>query len=160
MGGSYMGNIFVLLVILFSSASAQAERNYADHNCNVALRHVRYSSGGSSTWNFAVDVREKFMLPGGPGEEVGVIWRVQGGAWKYLPLHSYSNHPHQVPGYRSFVGHVSSPAHPSMYLDVVAVVKAGDSQYFDHNFESGDTGFVHVDRSTQWQANPGANHCR
>ncbi len=146
------------LLALVSTGSAQAEQNYADHGCNIVLRHVWFQSGGRAGWSFVVDVRESF-LRARPVQNVGVIWRLQGQTWNRFPLHRY-NHPHRIPGYQSYVGYFDHGGHSSMYLDAVAVATTDGSQVFDHNFENGDVGFVRADSSNRWDAKPGANICR
>lgn len=150
--------LFSFLALAVWTGSARAERSYADHGCNVVLRHVWYSSGGRAGWSFVVDVRESFLLAR-PSEGVGVMWRLQNQAWSYFPLSRY-NHPHRIPGYQSYVGYFDHNGHPSMYLDVVALASAQGDRIYDHNFETGDVGFVRADQTNRWDVSPASGRCR
>lgn len=144
----------LMLALWLIAVPALAERHSADHNCNLVLRMVRWTTGATAGWMLNADVKATL-----PVQQVGVQWRLQGGTWHFFPLH-LSHRPTNA-GYRNYEGFLPQPAggHPSMYFDTVAVAHLGGDRLYDHNFESGDTGFVRADRTNNWVVFPSRGRC-
>jgi len=144
--------LVAIYFVTFFSMPAFSEQ-LADKDCFVVLNQAQWHPFPGD-WTFTITVQSELA-----GDSmVYLALNDHNRGWQHLPArndHQSDHHEHFVVNYPRQGG-----GHPSMYLEVIALVTTGEKVLFDHNWHEGIFGSLLLDRSNNWSARSLSPHCQ
>ena len=136
---------------LLDQKVSSSSNDAADHKCQIVLRSASFSKAPPVGYYFSVAVNK--AADRGP---LGIWYRDNSNSWKEARGFEFNGNDER---YNYYNYKLSVYPNNSMYLHVVAFAERDGGKLFDHNFESGDFGYISLERSNNWTALGLSKHC-